>query len=128
MSRVRNDDAVARLRLTGDGAGNVQPGSAEDLAFQLTDAQFSVIAVATPGNPSVVIDRIAYTPYGESTRTLRSDVNGDGMVNKDDYDGVIQPLKGQGGTDRVDLRLCEPCVVPPTVAWHGLCSPADPWR
>jgi len=25
-----------------------------------------------------VIDRIAYTPSGESTRTLRSDVNGDG--------------------------------------------------
>jgi RHS repeat-associated protein len=53
-----------------------------------------VIAVATPGKPSVVIDRIAYTPYGESTRTLRSDVNGNGVVNKDDYDGVIQPLKG----------------------------------
>lgn len=88
------DDAVARLRLTGDGAGNVQSASPEDLAFQLTDAQFSVIAVATPGKPSVVIDRIAYTPYGESTRTLRSDVNGDGVVNKDDYDGVIQPLKG----------------------------------
>jgi len=41
-----------------------------------------------------VIDRIAYTPSGESTRTLRSDMNGDGVVNKDDYDGVIQQLKG----------------------------------
>ena len=62
--------------------------------YGLTDAQFSVIAVATPGMPSVVIDRIAYTPYGESTRTLRSDVNGDGVVNKYDFDGTIQPLKG----------------------------------
>ncbi len=88
------DDAVARLRLTGDGTGNVQAGSAEDVALQLTDAQFSVIAVATPGKPSVVIDRVAYTPYGEPTRTLRSDVNGDGVVNKDDYNTIIQPLIG----------------------------------
>ncbi len=61
---------------------------------KLTDAQFSVIAVATPGKPSVVIDRVAYTPYGEPTRTLRSDVNGDGVVNKDDYNTIIQPLIG----------------------------------
>jgi RHS repeat-associated protein len=54
------------------------------------DAQFSVIAVATPGKPGVVIDRIAYSAYGEATRTLRSDVNGDGFVNKDDYNGVIR--------------------------------------
>jgi hypothetical protein len=60
------------------------------IAFQLTDAQFSVIAVATPGKPGVVIDRIAYSAYGEATRTLRSDVNGDGFVNKDDYNGVIR--------------------------------------
>jgi hypothetical protein len=37
-----------------------------------------------------VIDRIAYSAYGEATRTLRSDVNGDGLVNKDDYNGVIR--------------------------------------
>jgi RHS repeat-associated protein len=49
-----------------------------------------VIAVATPGGPGVVIDRIAYSAYGEATRTLRSDVNGDGFVNKDDYNGVIR--------------------------------------
>jgi RHS repeat-associated protein len=62
----------------------------DQIAFQLTDAQFSVIAVATPGKPGVVIDRIAYSAYGEATRTLRSDVNGDGFVNKDDYNGVIR--------------------------------------
>jgi RHS repeat-associated protein len=45
---------------------------------------------ATPGKPGVVIDRIAYSAYGEATRTLRSDVNGDGFVNKDDYNGVIR--------------------------------------
>jgi RHS repeat-associated protein len=88
------DDAVARLRLTGDGSGDPQSGSDEEIVFQLTDAQFSVIALATPGKPSVVIDRIAYTPYGEATRTLRSDVNGDGVVNKDDYNTIIQPLIG----------------------------------
>jgi RHS repeat-associated protein len=47
-------------------------------------------AVATPGKPGVVIDRIAYSAYSEATRTLRSDVNGDGFVNKDDYNGVIR--------------------------------------
>jgi hypothetical protein len=49
-----------------------------------------VIAVATAGKPGVVIDRIAYSAYGEATRTLRSDVNGDGFVDKDDYNGVIR--------------------------------------
>jgi RHS repeat-associated protein len=82
------DDALARLRLTGDGSRNVLSRSTEDLAFQLTDAQFSVIAVAKPGTPSVVIDRITYSPYGEATRTLRSDVNGDGAVNSDDYKAI----------------------------------------
>jgi RHS repeat-associated protein len=88
------DDAVARLRMTGNGSGEVEQDSPEEIAFQLTDAQFSVIALATPGDPSVVIDRIAYTPYGESTRTLRSDVNGDGVVNEKDYTGVILPRIG----------------------------------
>jgi RHS repeat-associated protein len=83
-------DAVARLRLAGNGSGGVAAGSTQEVAFQLTDAQFSVIAVATPGKPGVVIDRIAYSAYGEATRTLRSDVNGDGFVNKDDYNGVIR--------------------------------------
>jgi RHS repeat-associated protein len=41
-----------------------------------------------------VIDRIAYSPYGEATRTLRSDVNGDGFVNQSDYSGVIRPRNG----------------------------------
>ena len=41
-----------------------------------------------------MIDRIAYSPYGEATRTLRSDVNGDGFVNKDDYAGIIKPRTG----------------------------------
>jgi len=89
MSQVAHD-AVARLRLTGNGSGGVAAGSTQEIAFQLTDAQFSVIAVATPGKPGVVIDRIAYSAYGEATRTLRSDVNGDGFVNKDDYNGVIR--------------------------------------
>jgi hypothetical protein len=51
---------------------------------------------ATPGKPGVVIDRIAYSAYGEATRTLRSDVNGDGFVNKDDYNGVIRSRLKQG--------------------------------
>jgi RHS repeat-associated protein len=68
----------------------LRAGSTQGTAFQLTDAQFSVIAVATPGKPGVVIDRIAYSAYGEAARTLRSDVNGDGFVNKDDYNGVIR--------------------------------------
>ena len=88
------DDAVARMRVTGNGSGGVAAGASQELAFQLTDAQFSVIAVATPGKPGVVIDRIAYSPYGEATRTLRSDVNGDGFVNKDDYAGIIKPRTG----------------------------------
>jgi RHS repeat-associated protein len=41
-----------------------------------------------------VIDRIAYSPYGEATRTLRSDVNGDGFVNQSDYTGIIRPRNG----------------------------------
>ena len=72
----------------------MRAGSTQGTAFQLTDAQFSVIAVATPGKPGVVIDRIAYSAYGEATRTLRSDVNGDGFVDKDDYNGVIRPRNG----------------------------------
>jgi RHS repeat-associated protein len=72
----------------------LRAGASQELAFQLTDAQFSVIAVATPGKPGVVIDRIAYSPYGEATRTLRSDVNGDGFVNQSDYTGVIKPRIG----------------------------------
>ncbi len=88
------DDAVARMRVTGNGSGGVAAGASQELAFQLTDAQFSVIAVATPGKPGVVIDRIAYSPYGEATRTLRSDVNGDGFVNQSDYTGVIKPRIG----------------------------------
>jgi RHS repeat-associated protein len=39
-------------------------------------------------------DRIAYSPYGEATRTLRSDVNGDGFVNQSDYTGIIRPRNG----------------------------------
>jgi hypothetical protein len=39
-------------------------------------------------------DWIAYSAYGEATRTLRSDVNGDGFVDKDDYNGVIRPRRG----------------------------------
>ncbi len=46
------DDAVARMRVTGNGSGGVAAGAAQELAFQLTDAQFSVIAVATPGSPA----------------------------------------------------------------------------
>ncbi|MCX5651811.1 MAG: dockerin type I domain-containing protein [Planctomycetota bacterium] len=88
------DDAVARMRVTGNGSGGVAAGASQELAFQLTDAQFSVIAVATPGKPGVVIDRIAYSPYGEATRTLRSDVNGDGFVNQSDYSGIIKPRIG----------------------------------
>ena len=88
------DDAVARMRVTGNGSGGVAAGASQDLAFQLTDAQFSVIAIATPGKPGVVIDRIAYSPYGEATRTLRSDVNGDGFVNQSDYTGIIRPRNG----------------------------------
>jgi RHS repeat-associated protein len=42
----------------------------------------------------LVIDRIAYSPYGEATRTLRSDVNGDGFVNQSDYSGIIRPRNG----------------------------------
>ena len=41
-----------------------------------------------------MIDRIAYSPYGEATRTLRSDVNGDGFVNRSDYTGIIRPRIG----------------------------------
>jgi RHS repeat-associated protein len=41
-----------------------------------------------------VIDRIAYSSYGEATRTLRSDVNGDGFVNQSDYSGIIKPRTG----------------------------------
>jgi RHS repeat-associated protein len=41
-----------------------------------------------------VIDRIAYSRYGEATRTLRSDVNGDGFVNQSDYTGIIRPRNG----------------------------------
>jgi RHS repeat-associated protein len=41
-----------------------------------------------------VIDRIAYSPYGEATRTLRSDVNGDGFVNQSDHTGIIRPRNG----------------------------------
>ncbi|MEY3142834.1 MAG: hypothetical protein RLY21_1327 [Planctomycetota bacterium] len=41
-----------------------------------------------------MIDRIAYSPYGEATRTLRSDVNGDGFVNQSDYAGEIKPRIG----------------------------------
>jgi len=88
------DDAVARMRVAGNGSGGVAAGASQELAFQLTDAQFSVIAVATPGKPGVVIDRIAYSPYGEATRTLRSDVNGDGFVNQSDYSGIIKPRTG----------------------------------
>ena len=88
------DDAVARMRVAGNGSGGVAAGAAQELAFQLTDAQFSVIAVATPGKPGVVIDRIAYSPYGEATRTLRSDVNGDGFVNQSDHTGIIRPRNG----------------------------------
>ena len=55
---------------------------------------FADRTVATPGKPGVVIDRIAYSPYGEATRTLRSDVNGDGFVNQSDYTGVIRPRNG----------------------------------
>ena len=41
-----------------------------------------------------MIDRIAYSPYGEATRTLRSDVNGDGFVNQSDHTGIIRPRNG----------------------------------
>jgi RHS repeat-associated protein len=75
-------DAILRDRCVTTSRPKVQAH------YQLTDAQFSVIAVAKPGKPSVVIDRIAYSPYGEATRTLRSDVNGDGAVNSDDYKAI----------------------------------------
>ncbi|MCX5651772.1 MAG: hypothetical protein NTU45_10340 [Planctomycetota bacterium] len=40
------------MRVTGNGSGGVAAGAAQEVAFQLTDAQFSVIAVATPGSPA----------------------------------------------------------------------------
>ena len=47
-----------------------------------------------PTGDSGARDRIAYSPYGEATRTLRSDVNGDGFVNQSDYSGIIKPRTG----------------------------------
>jgi hypothetical protein len=98
----------ARIARAGRRSGE---RSSHELAFQLTDAQFSVLAVATPGKPGVVIDRIAHSPYGEATRTLRSDVNGDGFVNQSDYAGIIRPrigatigTAGRGGV-RSGLRM-----------------------
>ena len=86
--------AISRRARLAQASRRSGERSSQELAFQLTDAQFSVITVATPGKPGVVIDRIAYSPYGEATRTLRSDVNGDGFVNKDDYAGIIKPRTG----------------------------------
>ena len=96
----------------------MRAGAAQELAFQLTDAQFSVIAVATPGKPGVVIDRIAYSPYGEATRTLRSDVNGDGFVNKDDYAGIIKPRTGAAIGTAV-------CVVEADLDRNGIINQLD---
>jgi YD repeat-containing protein len=64
------DDAVARLRLTGDGSGGVAAGSTQEVAFQLTDAQFSVIAVATPGKPGVVIGSADYAVEADLDRDV----------------------------------------------------------
>jgi RHS repeat-associated protein len=86
--------AISRRARLAQASRRSGERSSQELAFQLTDAQFSVIAVATPGKPGVVIDRIAYSPYGEATRTLRSDVNGDGFVNQSDYTGIIRPRNG----------------------------------
>ena len=41
-----------------------------------------------------MIDRIAYSPYGEATRTLRWDVNRDGVVNQSEHIGIISPRNG----------------------------------
>jgi hypothetical protein len=71
MSQVAHY-AVARLRLTGNGSGGVAAGSTQEVAFQLTDAQFSVIAVATPGKPGVVI--------GSADYAVEADLDRDGVT------------------------------------------------
>ncbi|MFN8816480.1 MAG: dockerin type I domain-containing protein, partial [bacterium] len=98
----------------------------EEITFQLTDAQFSVIALAAPGKPSVVIDRIAYTPYGEPTRRLRSDVDGNGVVDSRDYEDVIQQLIGTpitSPTYRVEADLDRNGAI--TLADYDICIADD---
>ncbi len=97
-----------------------------EITFQLKGAQFSVIALAAPGSPSVVIDRIAYTPYGEPTRRLRSDVDGNGVVDGGDYGDVIQQLIGTpitSPTYRVEADLDRNGAI--TLADYDVCITDD---
>ena len=121
------------MRLAGSGGGGgsggfVPPSTSgtEEITFQLTDAQFSVIALVAPGSPSVVIDRIAYTPYGEPTRRLRSDVDGNGVVDSRDYEDVIQQLIGTpitSPTYRVEADLDRNGTI--TLADYDICIADD---
>ncbi|MFN8816585.1 MAG: RHS repeat-associated core domain-containing protein [bacterium] len=74
----------------------------------------------------MVIDRIAYTPYGESTRRLRSDVDGNGVVDGGDYGDVIQPLIGTpitSPTYRVEADLDRNGAI--TLADYDICIADD---
>jgi RHS repeat-associated protein len=74
----------------------------------------------------VVIDRIAYTPYGEPTRRLRSDVDGNGVVDSRDYEDVIQQLIGTpitSPTYRVEADLDRNGAI--TLADYDICIADD---
>ncbi|MCW5777312.1 MAG: RHS repeat-associated core domain-containing protein [Phycisphaeraceae bacterium] len=92
------DDAVLRRTDTNNDGDFVDEGDRQD--YLLTDAQFSVVAVAD--RVGRLQERVVYDAYGMARHVWPGDVNGDGGVDGDDLDEISDRLgESIGDTDYV---------------------------
>lgn len=92
------DDAVMLRR-----QANVTGGEIERTSFQLTDRQFSVIAVLD--ETSALMERVTYDPYGRAQHRWPGDFNGDWYADSADTGGMalFSPIDDPGYKADEDL-------------------------
>src|SRR5690606_27319182 len=58
--------------------------------YIIRDRNYSVIGVATGST----IERVRYTPYGESQVQIAADVTGEGTIDVDDFNAILSAIGG----------------------------------